>query len=203
MKVKFSPLVASMSGTAADAVMASWKGIQYVRKHVIPHNPQTTAQMAVRMALARCVTLWRSLSADQKAWLDTYGVDYRLSGFNVFIQKSRALEQAEALLKPVPDNPHEDAPGTFAAVTGVGIAGDIDVSWVDNSTGPFQKIYLLTRKSGSNVFAPALFPTAADETFTIPGLTAGADYDVYGFFFDHNNIEFGTSAGVLDVAAMA
>lgn len=203
MKITYSPLVASASGTTANAVAASWKGINYIRMHVIPHNPKTDAQQAVRDALTRCVTLWRSLSTEIKFWLNSYGVDYRMSGFNIFMKYCRTLEQAAGVLKPVPDSPYEAAPSTFAAVEGVGAGGDIDLTWVDNSSGPFQKIMLLTRLKTSSVFAAMLVPTAGDESFTITGLSAGGIYDVYGAFYDHNNNLFGTSVGVQSVTAKA
>lgn len=48
-----SPLMSlDASGTVADAlVFSKWKGRNYVRQHVIPSNPQSTAQQAVREAL--------------------------------------------------------------------------------------------------------------------------------------------------------
>lgn len=203
MKIKWSPLVGSASGTTADAVAASWKGIQYIRKHVIPHNPQTDEQMLVRNSLARCVPLWRSLGSEEKAWLNKYGVDYRMSGFNVFMSKCRALEQALELILPMPPNPYEPAPDTFAAATGAGAGGDIDCTWVDNSSAPFQDIILLTRLSSGNLFDISLHPGADLEAFVISGLTPDTDYDVYAFFRNPNTGEFGSSTGVLDVTSKA
>lgn len=203
MKVKFSPLVASMSGTAADAVMASWKGIQYVRKHVIPHNPKTAAQMLVRDSLAACVTLWRSLNAVSKTWLDTYAVDYRLSGFNVFIQKCRALEQAGELLTPMPANPHVPAPADLAFVEGVGASGDIDISWTDNAPLAHTRIYFLYRLASANVFDKTDYQDSDAEAHTSKDLTPGASYDCYAFYADPITGEMGTTDGDLAITAKA
>jgi len=203
MKVKFSPLVASMSGTAADAVMASWKGIQYVRKHVIPHNPQTAAQTLVRTSLARCMTLWRSLTADFKDWLDTYGVDYRLSGWNIFVQKCRALEQAGSLILPMPANPHIPAPSTLAFATGAGAGGDIDITWVDNAPAASTRIYFLFRLASANIFDKIDYQDSDAEAHTTGGLTAGEDYDCYAFYADPITGEMGSTDGDLAVAAKA
>ncbi len=203
MKIVWSPLVASASGTAADAVAASWKGIQYIRKWVCPANPKSAAQVLVRESLARCVTLWRSLLSDAKAWLDTYGVDYRMSGFNVFISKNRVLEQAAGLLKPMPDNPHVPAPSTLAFATGAGESGDIDVTWVDNAPEDYTRIYFALRLDGEDTFSKIDFALDEDEAHTISGLAAGEDYDCYAYFGDwHTNI-MGTSDGDQGVTSKA
>jgi len=203
MKVKFSPLVASMSGTAADAVMASWKGIQYVRKHVIPHNPQTAAQTLVRESLARCMTLWRSLSGPFKDWLDTYGVDYRLSGWNIFVQKNRAAEQAGTALAPAPANPHVDAPSTLAFAEGAGAAGTIDATWVDNSPDGYTRIYFLARRIDEAAFKLIVARDSDELAYTLTGLDAGEDYDCYAAFRHAVTGVIGTVDSDLAVTAKA
>ena len=64
MKVTLSPLVAGLSGTAADAVAAKWKGRQYVRKYTIPKNPRSALQVAVRKMFARMPLWFRSLPSE-------------------------------------------------------------------------------------------------------------------------------------------
>ncbi len=192
-----------MSGKAADAVASSWKGRAYIRKLVIPHNPKSPAQRAVRESLARCVPLWRSLWVDLKFWLNVYARDYGMAGYNTFMKYNRKLEQAADVLLPMPPNPYAPAPGTFAPVTGVGVAGDIDVTWLDLSPDEMDQIYFILRLAATNVFLYGGLPLAAAETFTISGLTPEAVYDVYAFFRNGTTKECGTSAGVLAVAAMA
>lgn len=203
MKIKWSPLVASASGTTADAVAASWKGIQYIRKHVIPHNPQTAAQTLVRESLARCVTLWRSLSGPFKDWLNTYGVDYRMSGFNVFMSKCRALEQAGDALPIVPANPYVDAPEDIAFVTGVGAAGTIDVSWVDNSPDGYTRMYFAVRRVDGAVFNAVAARDSDELAYTITGLADGEDYDCYAAFRHAVTGMIGTVDGDMAVEAQS
>jgi len=195
MKIKWSPLVASASGTTADAVAASWKGIQYVRKHVIPHNPKSAAQTLVREALARCVTLWRSLHTDVKAWLDTYGVDYRLSGFNVFMSKSRTLEQAGSPIFPVPASPHVDAVLDGAAATGAVAAGDIDVTWTAADPTALTHVAAIARETLTNRFCAMVTALDAAETLTIEGLTPDTAHDVYFFYHNPTTKQCGTPTG--------
>lgn len=203
MKVTPSPLVSEMRGKTAGLVAATWKGIQYVRMHVIPGNPQTAAQTAVREAFARCVTLWRSLSGPFKTWLDTYYSDYAMSGFNGFIRLNRTLEDADALLKPVPDSPYQPAPEGAAFATGAGAAGTIDITWTDNSIDGYTRCYGIARRADANEFAPSLAVDSDAEAMTLTGLDAGEDYDVYVTFRHAVTGHMGSSAGELDVAAKA
>jgi len=193
MKVKFSPLVASMSGTAADAVMASWKGIQYVRKHVIPHNPDTDAQKLVRNSLTRCVTLWRSLGTVAKAWLNKYAVDYRLSGFNVFVQKNRALEQAEAALLVMPPNPYVNEPTDFAG--SVVVAEKITATWTDDVVTGFTNMFLVLRHTTEDIFAgESLVILASAETHDFLLLTTAQKYWAYGAYYNPTTGDIGSVA---------
>jgi hypothetical protein len=203
MKMTFSPLIAGLRGRAADAVASSWKGIPYVRKYVIPANPNTPAQQAVRQSFARCIPLWRSLYYVLKLFLDSYGVDYQMSGMNVFVQKNRVLEQADGVLTPMPANPLCPAPSTLAFVTGVGLSGDIDLSWLDNSTEGYGNYYAVARKVGTNVFQGMTSGLADDLSGTISGLEGGVDYDCYAWFANNAEVIMGTSGGELAVTTMA
>lgn len=192
MKVTPSPLVAGLSGTSAGAVAASWKGRQYVRKHVVPKNPNTAAQQAVRTAFSGCVTLWRSLSNKMKDWLDSYGTAQRMSGYNVFMARNRALMQAGDPLVPVPANPNVPACAITLSVDGVS-SGQLKATWTDPANADFTKIAFALLKDGDEAFVAVSEDTltsAATKTFT--GLTAGATYRVYAFLYNSTTGEFGT-----------
>jgi hypothetical protein len=52
------------SGQIAKSMVASkWKGRQYMRRHVVPANPQTTAQMQTRDMFSFLNNIWRQLPA--------------------------------------------------------------------------------------------------------------------------------------------
>lgn len=203
MKITYSPLVASASGTTANAVASTWKGINYIRMHVFPHNPQTASQMAVRDSLSRCVTLWRSLNSIVKWWLNRYGVDYRMSGFNIFMKYCRALEQADSALVVVPPNPYVPSVLAFAAATGAGASGDIDITWTKEQAGALNHVGFFTRKKDTNVFTPWASVLDTDEALVYGGLTPDTDYDVYAMYYDINTGHIGTPAGILDVTSKA
>jgi hypothetical protein len=74
------------SGAFADTIVASkWKGINYMRLRVIPENPQTAPQVAIRTVLRHGVEKWRDASyvpaSSKNAW-ETYAAGTGMSGFN-------------------------------------------------------------------------------------------------------------------------
>jgi hypothetical protein len=75
------------SGTLNDAIVfAHWKGRPYVRTHVVPHNPKTTAQTGIRAMMKFLTQAWKNLGASPKAsWL-TIATALKVSPFNAFVQ---------------------------------------------------------------------------------------------------------------------
>lgn len=93
-RVIFSPLISSLSGKVADAVFATWKGIPYVRERVIPENPQTAAQTAVRNSLAEAVAIWQQLGNNRQAGYEAGAQGMGISGYNDMVGRNRAHIQA-------------------------------------------------------------------------------------------------------------
>jgi hypothetical protein len=76
-------------GTLADTLTGSfWRGINYIRVRVVPHNPKTSAQTAVRTVLTDGVSKWRHGSVSQlnKNFWNTYAKGLAESGFNRFMR---------------------------------------------------------------------------------------------------------------------
>ncbi len=196
MKITFSPLLAGASGRAADAVAATWKGIAYIRKFVIPANPKTDAQTAVREAFAACVSLWRSLTTEVKTFLDTYGTGYAMSGYNVFISKNRKAQQDKTALRPVPPNPIVSAVPDFVFDSepnpGVSL-----LTWTDPEINGYSRVLLVARDKDGVVFIACHtdYTTAAGE-ITIGALTIGKTYQFFIALYNPTTGDFGTSAMV-------
>ena len=203
MRIRFSPLIATASGKAADAVASSWKGRAYIRKLVTPANPQSAAQVLVRDSLARCVTLWRSLHASTKSWLNTYGTSYRMSGYNIFMKKNRALEQAGSVLLPVPAHPNVIVPGSLTFATGAGGSGTVLITWTDDVIANYSDLWVWARESSLNALGVSNTVAANLDTMTLSGLTAGVNYDLYAAYFNSADLKYGTSGGELDVTSVA
>ena len=76
-------------GTLADTLTGSyWRGINYIRTRVVPHNPKTSAQTAVRSVLTDGVSKWRfgMISQSDKNFWNTYAKGLGESGFNRFMR---------------------------------------------------------------------------------------------------------------------
>lgn len=76
-------------GTLADTLTGSfWRGINYIRVRVVPHNPKTVAQTAIRTVLTDGVSKWRHGSVSQlnKNFWNTYAKGLGESGFNRFMR---------------------------------------------------------------------------------------------------------------------
>lgn len=67
-----------------------WRGINYVRSRVVPHNPQSADQTAIRNLITDASVLWKSESSPIdsafKAAYDTAASGQPYSGFNLFIK---------------------------------------------------------------------------------------------------------------------
>lgn len=86
MKVTAPGFALDASGSLGGAIVASkWKGRQYFRTLVTPHNPQSAAQTAVRAMMKFLSQQWAGIAtADQADWQPL--ADQRvISPFNAFV----------------------------------------------------------------------------------------------------------------------
>jgi len=154
-RVTYSPLIADIRGKTADAVFSSWKGRAYVRMHVIPANPQTAAQTAVRNALAEAVVIWQGMGSQL---VTGYGVGadvLNISGYNDMVGRNRTAIQAETGLF-APRRNHEAALPRIAIPTDWAYdsepgAGQAAYTWTDPGQGADYRIGMLVYNSTDNV----------------------------------------------------
>ena len=76
--------------TMGSAITYSfWRGINYVRARIIPHNPNSTCQSRIRAVLSVGVSKWRfgHVSQGDKNWWNTYAKGLGESGFNRYIRE--------------------------------------------------------------------------------------------------------------------
>lgn len=70
---------------AKTMVYSKWRGINYVRQHVVPANPRTTAQVFVRNMFALLREMWKlSPSMVQVPW-DAFAQGRPFTGMNKFV----------------------------------------------------------------------------------------------------------------------
>ena len=142
-KLTFSPLIADIRGSAADAVFAGWKGRPYVRRKVIPANPKSPAQTKVRESLARIPPLWRSLDAALRARQNEYAVSYSMSGYNWFCKNNRKTEEDYHPYLVTP--PTVTLPAPTGLVLADSSGGSCKVDWDDPGLGADVSVYVLSR----------------------------------------------------------
>lgn len=84
-RVTFSALLSGASGKVGDVVLSRWKGIPYVRRRVIPANPQSGDQCLQRHVLKTGLLLWQSVKAWAKPPWVFAATGYAVSGYNRFM----------------------------------------------------------------------------------------------------------------------
>jgi len=111
-------------------VAGSWKGVKYMRQHVVPANPKSVAQVAQRDIMSMCVVAWQTgfMTSSIKAGWDYVAATSgkAQSGFNAFVSptsKNQAAHPTHACFVSVV-TPNEATltpinPATTAPVPGV------------------------------------------------------------------------------------
>lgn len=101
MKYVPSALIGRLSRSAGSTTAGHNRFGAYLRNRVIPTNPSTSKQTAVRGSLGTLSTAWRGLTAGQRAgWTalgasivrtDSLGQTYTLTGQQAFVSLNRNL----------------------------------------------------------------------------------------------------------------
>lgn len=92
------------SGAAGAGVASRARNTQYIRARTVPVNPRTSFQQVVRNAVKTLTSLWQTMTSDQRAVWNTYGLNVTvtnalgdsstLSGVNWFVGNNTPRVQA-------------------------------------------------------------------------------------------------------------
>ena len=120
-------ILGGFSGKVGPVVGGKWKDIDYMRSYVIPANPNTTDQQAVRAKFAALVATGRALLATilQPFWDPFYS---NMSGFNAWISQNYALSDSDGVI----DRTAVMSKGTLetaAIISAVKSGTDLDIDW--------------------------------------------------------------------------
>ena len=96
----FGDIYSGKQGQAG--VYATWKGRQYRRSYVIPANPRTPMQQAVRNSFRNAVAEWQKFSALQKQAYNYLATPLQISGFNLWISRYQKAATAGLTLPAEP-----------------------------------------------------------------------------------------------------
>ncbi len=78
-------LINSIRGRIGNVVFYTRHGIQCVRTHVIPRNPDTEAQRFVRRSFRDAVRSWQIMSTDERYVYNRKARYLNMSGYNLYI----------------------------------------------------------------------------------------------------------------------
>ena len=118
-----SGILSRTTGKVGGVVGASWKGINYIREHVVPANPQTEAQQGQRAKMRKAVAFAKPIiGAVLNVYMDP--LTRKMSAFNRWIKRNinqmptgagtALITLTEGNLAPCQDPEIEaDAPGQF------------------------------------------------------------------------------------------
>jgi len=81
-RTKLSSIVTKAGGKMDKVVHYNRLGTQCVRRHVIPHNPDTEAQRENRSAFADAVKTWQALPDEEKLFWNKKASTLRRKGKN-------------------------------------------------------------------------------------------------------------------------
>lgn len=178
------------SGTLAKTMVYSkWRGRPYVRRHVIPSNPQSTAQTLTRNAFANANSIWKIMGPLGIAPWDRFAVGQVLTGRNKMMGDYVSDNRGEVDL--LSWNMSPGAKGGLPPVSVVASSpgvNDINLAFV-NPTPPagwtlFSANGMVIRDQDPQT--GTLFTTTEDEDLAganclMPGLTTAVLYIVGGW----------------------
>lgn len=75
---------------------ADWRGVPYVRKHVIPANPRSTEQVVTRDTFANYNTRWKQGGPLMRAPWERFAVGQKLVGRNSYMGKNLQATRGDA-----------------------------------------------------------------------------------------------------------
>lgn len=195
-KISLSPLVVDIRNKVADMVFSKWRGINYVRSRVVPSNPNTAAQQAVRNSLARCVDMYQGMQATIKAaWIYVAsGKSY--SGYNQMVSENRSKEEAATEITAAPTTDVASL-ATLSAATGSS-ATEIDVTFTPSPVPAGDKLQVFARKTsttGEKTVITETFEIAAAQTSpqTLTMGLAATAYIIHGALSDDTLARAGAS----------
>lgn len=195
------------SGTIAKTLTASkWKGQPYLRQRVIPANPQSASQQAVRGAFAMASELWKNADALLIAPWDRFAQGQVKTGRNAFIGSFTGFNQGQVDISNTVFSP--GAKGGVAPASAIATPGSSQLSIAitpsATPTGWTLQACIASCILNQDPSAPTEFTSVTDEdtsdpyTVVLSGLTPSVEY-VFGawtrYLKPDGSIAYGASIG--------
>lgn len=194
--------VTEISGKAGGTVFSRGRGGAYVRNRVVPSNPQTIAQQAVRAVFGAISSAWRTLTAEQREAWNAITSDYPtqnrlgetkiLSGKALFQKLNMNLLEAGQSLATSPTAPQGVNGPVSVNLQNVGVeegvfdlgvnatlanSGDNTTQIVVEATPPLSPGV----KNANSKFVRIAVETAVNSALQVSSTTLGSAYvEVFG-----------------------
>ena len=187
---KVTGVFTSMKGKVGGAVMQTWKGVQVMRTHVIPANPQSAGQTTNRTAFTGLVEMFKPILASlvhrfwnpfvtshQTGWANLIGVNQAIAAGGV-LDHSTCVVARGSLPDEIP------LTATYDTATGAVVATWADSGAEGSLPGDFAMLIAYDTDTGKWGFSDgAALRSEETETCALPiGLTP-ANVFAYIFFF--------------------
>ena len=138
------------SGAVGGAIVFSkWKGRNYVRRFVVPHNPRSPLQVAQRAVLKFLAEEWALISIPNQATWASLAAATNISPFNAFV--SNGLNRNSQLMGPADIYPATLAGVTPSAptITATGGVHNIGLSIADGANPPDTSWWIYRKLGGA------------------------------------------------------
>jgi hypothetical protein len=125
-----APLLSFRAGgaIAKTQIYASWKGIPYARRYVVPANPQSTEQTKTRSVFTILTKVWKNLTSDSVApWL-AYATGKPMTDRNAFLKFNIALMRGDTDWQDFIGSPGAGGGVPLASIVATPGAGTISVA---------------------------------------------------------------------------
>lgn len=160
---------------AKTLVYAKWRGISYGRQHVIPANPQSTAQTLTRSTFATMREFWKRTGATTRAPWDAFAKGQPFTGMNKFVGENLRMIRGEADMDKFYASPGAGGGLAFPAVSVVtgASSGEVDVT--------LSAPTLPTGWTITSAHAVGILQQAPDDLFlgtVVEGSDASAPYEI-------------------------
>ena len=179
-----------MHGKLGNAVLQTWKGIQVIRTHVIPANPQSAGQTINRTLLTNLVNMFKGIVVP---FVRVYWNPFctaKCTGWGNLIGLNQGLQHGTVIDYELVRITHGSLPGEdILTMTYTTIGGEVAVTWVDSGAGgsaptDLAMLGVYNKDTGRWFFSSAAATrTDAADAVTIPEGLVVTDLTGYLFFF--------------------
>ncbi len=205
-------ILGGFSGKVGTVIGGSWKGIDYMRS--IPAsvaNPRTAAQVQQRTKFTTAIGFLQSMTSFLRVGFKNYAI--KMTAFNAamsYTLKNAVFGEDPDFFIVYPDAlvSRGSLPGALNGAAASTVAGQIDITWTDNSgegtalAGDLANVvvYNPTKEQAVTVIGGNTRSSGA-QSVTIPASFAGDEVHVYLAFQTDNQSDVSNSTYLGEVVA--